>query len=78
MIYYTEHKLPRLDHSSLALQKMTSNKQQLVEEQGLETIVSRARLYGGGQKQYGHCCTHSVTTAGMLSEPFRSLRASIL
>ena len=64
--------------NSLALQKMTSNKQQLEEEQGLETIVLRARLYGGSQKQSGHYCTHSVTTAGMLAEPIRSLCASIL
>ena len=43
---------------------------------GSQVVVSRARLFvGAAEKQSGHCCTHSVTTAGMLAEPIRSLRA---
>ena len=39
-------------------------------------VVSRARrLVGAVNKPSGHCCTHSGTTAGMLAEPIRSLRA---
>ena len=34
-------------------------------------LVSQARVCGDGQKKPGHCCTHSVTTAGMLGEPNR-------
>ena len=43
-----------------------------------QQLVSCARLCGGHQKKSGQCCTHSVTTAGMLAEPIRLLCTLVL
>ena len=39
------------------------------------SLACQTVCVGAVNKPSGHCCTHSGTTAGMLAEPIRSLRA---
>ena len=46
-----------------------------LETETCDSLACQTACVGVANEPSGHCCTHSGTTAGMLAEPIKSLRA---